>query len=150
MHLVQIKVNMLQLLSADVAIWDVESRKLTHSYLPHDKPVIMAAFSRDGEYLYAGSTDGKIHKWNIASNNRLPILLTHDKRLLDVVVDLKGGLVATSAEDGLIKLWDPKSLSLVRTTVVESDPINGGNVWSMLLNNDSSYYKLHEKIHGDL
>ena len=91
--------------NGELAVWSTATGTLTHDFIKHDSPVIMTAFTSDGKSVFAGLTNGQVHKWNLMENAHLPIILSHTGKMLGIKVDPAGQLVVTSAEDGKIKIW---------------------------------------------
>jgi len=48
-----------------IKFWDVDSGKLVHTIVDHEKPVLTLAINGDGTQLASGSGDNTVRLWQI-------------------------------------------------------------------------------------
>jgi WD40 repeat protein len=74
--------------------------------LKHRSPVHAARFTPDGDALVAGSLDGRVRIWNVATGTLRRAFRAHATEVLALDVAPDGRSVATSGGDGEIIIWD--------------------------------------------
>lgn len=91
----------------DVALWDLNQRKITRSFTTGGVRINYGAFSPDGSLLVGGSFDARVFVWDVKSGRTEAILEGHTDNLrADVVFSPDGTLMATGSVDRTIRLWD--------------------------------------------
>lgn len=93
-------------------LWDVAKGQLVRTYTGHRKPIYSVALSPDGTRLYSAGEDDRLKLWDALTG----------KVIQDVKIDLRemtlsddGSLVAAVCDDKEARLYDGKTLALVRT-----------------------------------
>jgi len=88
----------------------------------------------DGRYLYAGSSDGRLHRYEPASAS-LQSLVAHSQGLTSIV--LRDNQLVTASDDKTIALWDSDRLELIGRSKAHLYLVNflfwdqgGGQLWS--------------------
>jgi WD40 repeat protein len=88
-------------------LWDVDTGKLTHSFLGHTGPVNSVAFSPDGRILVSASSDNTLILWHIESKQKIHTLIGHKGPVNDAVFSSNGKFIASASDDKTLQLWDP-------------------------------------------
>lgn len=110
--------------------------------------------SPDGAWLAAGSADGTIHLWEVASGRRLAVLEGHTDDVRSVAFSPLGGQLASASEDGTIRLWsipdgqllEEMSSLLERIYLVRYTP----DGMQLALAGNRCFIELRESRHGVL
>src|SRR5690606_18327352 len=66
------------------------------------------ALSRDGEHLFLGSGDGRIHQWEVSTGRYLGEVGRHESAVLKLAVTA-GGTLASASIGGEGALWDVRA-----------------------------------------
>jgi hypothetical protein len=67
----------------------------------------VARFSPDGRVLAAGTFEGTVRRWTVATGKELPPMKVHDDAVLALAFTADGRTLATaSREDAAMRLWD--------------------------------------------
>ena len=74
--------------------------------LPVGTETYAVAFSRDGEYLVTGSTNGTVQVWDTRTGRQRGKLGTHTRPVRGLVFSRDGRRLASASGDGVVKLWD--------------------------------------------
>jgi WD40 repeat protein len=96
-----------------LCIWDAATGKRLHTLLPrrlddydYRSKASVAALSRDGRLLAAGSENGVVRLFDAAKGELLRELLGHEGELSDIQFHADGRTLLTAATDGSVRLWD--------------------------------------------
>lgn len=82
--------------------------------LAHDAPIFSVAFSPNGGLLAAGSADGSLTMWGLASGESLFVARSHDSRLLAIDFTSGGEQCVTGGRDGRVVHSNVKTGAEVR------------------------------------
>ncbi|KAL3300729.1 WD repeat domain-containing protein [Colletotrichum asianum] len=83
--------------------------KLFHN-LKHDSSVLCLAVSAEQERIYAGTQDGEIVVWSLATFHQERIVQAHKRSVLSLYLTPDGSMLFSSAGDPLINVWCPKTM----------------------------------------
>jgi eukaryotic-like serine/threonine-protein kinase len=88
-----------------VKVWDARTGDVGFE-LPFGTETYAVAFSRDGEYLVTGSTNGTVQVWDTRAGRQRGKLGTHTRPVRGLVFSRDGRRLASASGDGVVKLWD--------------------------------------------
>jgi YD repeat-containing protein len=114
-----------------VTVWDVSGRRPRPLRIPGSRFgswVNTVAFSRDGAYLAAGSSDRDLRVWDVATWTRV-LDLPHPAQVSKALFMPESSLLVSTAEDGVMRAWD-----LDR----QRNPQVAGEVWSLVYSDDGA------------
>ena len=83
--------------------------------LKHAKPVLVVAYSPDGNYLASGSRDGSIRIWEVSSGKAIQTLTGHTYFVLSVAYSPDGQYIASCSKDSTLRVWDATTGKLLHT-----------------------------------
>jgi len=90
-----------------VILWDVATRRLTHSFLGPTNSVTSLVWSPDGKTLASGSEDKTIIVWDMTTYQPIGTPLTgHTGDINSVAFSPDGKTLASGSDDGTIIVWD--------------------------------------------
>ena len=88
-------------------IWDLDNMSNGPLELVgHTDVVLTAVFSQDGKYVYTGSYDNTVRKWDAKTGELLLVMTGHTGRVLDVDVSPDGTLIASASADTTVRIWN--------------------------------------------
>jgi WD40 repeat protein len=85
-------------------LWDLDTGDV-RSIEGADKFLDGVVFTRDGKHIVAGSNDGALFTWEIASGKLLGRTHEHGNPIRAVALSLDGKRLATSSTDGTAVVW---------------------------------------------
>jgi WD40 repeat protein/predicted Ser/Thr protein kinase len=88
-------------LSYEVVLWDVATRKRRATCAGHTDPVVTLAFSPDGKVLASGSLDQTVKVWDVAEGKEQRTIQGHNKGVWAVAYSPDGTKLATAGGDTL-------------------------------------------------
>lgn len=83
--------------------------ELLHN-LKHDSSVLCLAVSAENECIYAGTQDGEIVVWSLATFHQERIVQAHKRSVLSLFLTPDGSKLLSSAGDPIINVWCPKTM----------------------------------------
>lgn len=86
-------------------------------------PVLCIALHPNGTLLAAGSDDGSISLWDIASGESIDTLYAHVSDVLSVAFSPDGHLLVSGSDDKTVCLWDVPTRTLLSQSDEYPDPI---------------------------
>jgi di- and tripeptidase len=86
------------------------SPELVHS-LKHGSTVLALAVSPAHDRIYAGTQDGEIVSWSLATFRQLDTIQAHKRSVLSLSLSPCTSLLFSSAGDPIINVWCPKTLT---------------------------------------
>ncbi|KAI9145805.1 WD40-repeat-containing domain protein [Paraphysoderma sedebokerense] len=97
--------------------------------LGHSNPVNSVDVSLDGKYVYSGSTDKTVKRWDSSSGRCLSTFQGHSNFVYSVAVSPDGKYVYSGSADKTVKKWDASSGQCLGTfeghsSVVNSVPVS--------------------------
>jgi len=96
-----------------VKIWNVETRRMHHTFVGHELDIYSLDFSRDGNFIVSGSGDKKAKIWDVEKGECLFTLGNEEVGPKDGVTSVAfspdGRLVAAGSLDRIVRLWDAQT-----------------------------------------
>ncbi|PHH62300.1 hypothetical protein CDD81_7288 [Ophiocordyceps australis] len=83
--------------------------ELVHS-LRHGSTILALAVSPKHGYIYAGTQDGEIVAWSLATFHQVHKVQAHKRSLLSLFLSPDASLLFSSAGDPLVNAWCPRTL----------------------------------------
>ncbi|KAK1995232.1 WD repeat domain-containing protein [Colletotrichum falcatum] len=84
--------------------------ELVHN-LKHDSSVLALAVSAENERIYAGTQDGEIVVWSLATFHQERIVQAHKRSVLSLFLTPDASMLLSSAGDPIINVWCPKTMT---------------------------------------
>lgn len=91
-----------------VYIWDVTTRKKQTIFEEDDVHFNSSAFSPDGKYIVASSSDNCVRVWDAETGERLDGLYGHDDDVNSAFFSPDGELIVSASDDMTIRIWGKK------------------------------------------
>ena len=107
-------------------MWSVRTGALVATPFAEVDGVKGLVWSADGEALYAGGDDGRVHKWEFeADATTSSSTVGHDDRVIDAAASLNGSVLVTLGRDQDVRVWDmTKDRPTVTTLVDAGEPLH--------------------------
>jgi hypothetical protein len=105
--------------AGEIRLWEVSTGRLVNVLLSGRFWVLGLAFSPDGRFLAAGSSDYAVYLWDVSTGNLLQTLGGHRAPVWAVAFSPDGQLLASASTDGTVRLWEPTG-KLVRVLNAQS------------------------------
>ena len=83
--------------------------ELLHS-LKHESSILALAVSPNHDFIYAGTQDGEIVVWSLATFHQVHKVQAHKRSVLALFLSPDSTLLFSSAGDAIINVWCPKTL----------------------------------------
>ena len=87
-------------------VWDVRSRELVRSITGFERVPTCLAFSADGTTLAAGTQDGQVWVWAVATGKPLQLIELGTRGVRSVAFARDGKRLVTVANGAPVALWD--------------------------------------------
>jgi len=98
-----------------IRLWDLQQRKLVHTFAGHTSVITSLAFSPDGQQLASASWDKTIKLWDVRTGQLLRTLEGHTSSVTALAFSPDGKTLASGSanylvdSDHSIRLWDRES-----------------------------------------
>jgi WD40 repeat protein len=90
----------------------------------NSKGITSVAFSRDGRFVLAGSTDQKALMWDMASADQVRAFTGHTDEVTSLAFSMDGHFLLTGSSDKSARLWDTGTGEEIRSFLGHTKPIN--------------------------
>ena len=93
---------------ASIIVFDLQTKKVTHTLLGHEGSIRSLAFSPDGLRLVSGSVDGSVRIWDLG-DSKFPELVRfdgHAGEVTAVAFNSNATQVISGAANKTLKLWN--------------------------------------------
>ena len=90
-------------------LWDVDTKKLIHTYKNHSSEVLQAIYSNNEKYILTGTEEGNINLFDMESGYLIKSFLTHTDSISHLEFSKDNGKILSSSMDGTVKLHNSES-----------------------------------------
>ncbi|KAF7723217.1 WD repeat-containing protein 61 [Apophysomyces ossiformis] len=142
-------------IDSTIKIWDLENNgALIRTVTASAAQAWTARFSPDGQYLAAGSHDGSICLYDVASGEKAQSLPTKDKFLMCTAYSPDGKYLAGGAEDGSIYVFDIETNQLAHTLTAHAMAVRtlsfAADSRTLISGCDDKYVHVYDVSHGQI
>ena len=116
-----------------IRIWDLESRRLTSTFVGHEADVLCVAFSSDGKRIVSGSNDHKAKVWNSIGEVQLTCQ-GHFGAIRSVQFSKDHREIYTVSNDRQIHVWN----SRIRPSTIQRR-VHGDCIWDADVSIDNKW-----------
>ncbi|RPA78251.1 WD40 repeat-like protein [Ascobolus immersus RN42] len=95
-----------------IRVWDIQERRITHTFSGHDQDIYSLDFARDGRRIASGSGDRTVRVWDIESGSVL-LTLSIEDGVTTVAMSPDGRYVAAGSLDKSVRVWDTNTGNLI-------------------------------------
>jgi len=96
-----------------VKVWDIENKRLCHTFVGHELDIYSLDYSKDGNLIVSGSGDKKAKIWDLEKGECLFTLGNDEVGPKDGVTSVAfspdGRLVAAGSLDRIVRVWDAQT-----------------------------------------
>lgn len=93
-----------------VKVWDIEHKRIAHTFVGHDLDIYSLDFTYDGKFIVSGSGDKKAKVWDVEKGKCVFTLGNEDfgpkDGVTSVAISPDGRLIAAGSLDRVVRLWD--------------------------------------------
>lgn len=98
-----------------IRIFDLKDIQLKYEIPAHDNSVFTVKYSPDSKYLYSGSRDARLKKWNVYDGYSLDnTVIAHMYAINHLTFSPSEDHFVTCSMDKTIKLWNPDEMKLLK------------------------------------
>lgn len=105
-----------------VRLWDLKSTSVVRTHQGADT-LNAVAFSRDGQHVMAGASDGGLRVWRVEDGTQILAIGGHDFAVTGMDQGPDGEVVATSSVDETVQLWDIATGQALTTLYGHEGPV---------------------------
>ncbi len=110
----------------DMMMWDLDSGKLTRSFVGHTNTIIALDVSPDGRQALTASADKSVRLWDLSSGEQVGIFNGHDDWVFDIRFSPDGRFALSGSVDKTARLWDLQPGNVIRDFErVHKTPVSG-------------------------
>eukprot|EP01102_Stenamoeba_stenopodia_P010088 TRINITY_DN29_c0_g1_i1.p1 TRINITY_DN29_c0_g1~~TRINITY_DN29_c0_g1_i1.p1 ORF type:complete len:567 (-),score=86.92 TRINITY_DN29_c0_g1_i1:164-1864(-) len=96
-----------------VKVWDIERKRLSHTFTGHEMDIYSLDFTSDGQFIVSGSGDKKAKVWDVEKGKCIFTLgndeLGPKDGVTSVAISPDGRLIAAGSLDRVVRLWDAQT-----------------------------------------
>ncbi len=107
---------------------DVETGAIAELGSAHDHPILDLAYSSNGKFFVAASSDQTVSIWNAQTREKRISLSGKSGAVTGICISPDNLTIGSVATDGTIRLWDPQTGQLIRILGRSSRPLLGINI----------------------
>ena len=108
-----------------ILLWNMEKFTLMRVLEGHQDWVNSVTYSPDGRYLYSGSRDGSVFKWDAASGEVILKVAAHPNAIGTVAISPDGNRLVTASQDGTARVWDAETGAPLLTLQGHTESVGG-------------------------
>lgn len=98
-----------------IRIFDLKEYHLKYEVEAHENSVFTVKYSSDSKYLYSGSRDARLKKWDVYEGYSLNnTVIAHMYAINNLTFSPDQNNFVTCSMDKTIKLWDPTEMKLLK------------------------------------
>ncbi len=113
---------------AGISLWNTETAQLIRRLDWNLSLSSCVVWSRDGQMLAAGYSDGTIRLWDVTFGKCIRTLIEHSGSVNDITLSPDGLLLASASDDKTVRLWDIET-GKVRRKLLGHDGGVHGLIW---------------------
>ena len=117
--------------SAKLIIYNLDDESIEGELIGLDRPSVI---STDGALVAAGSWDGHVSVWDLASRKRVKAFKAHTSIVLGLALSPDGKTLVTGGNENAIKVWDTETYRFKRALKGHH-----GQVWNLKFSGDGQY-----------
>jgi WD40 repeat protein len=103
--------------------FDIRTKECVSIMRGHKSGITCLILSKDGKYLYSGSSDNTIIKWDLITNSPLFHLKKHTQRITCMVTDHDEKFLYSGSGDSTIIKWNLSTQSVVKIYNLHTDSL---------------------------
>ena len=116
-----------------IRVWSMDS-KLLIEIKGHDDWVNSLCWSKDGAYIFSGSSDRTIRKWHLIDGKEVFVLRGHTHAVSSICVSLDQRHLFSASYDSSVRIWDLKTNRQVGDPLLHKD-----RLLTVVLSSDGRY-----------
>ena len=118
-----------------IRVWSKDG-KLLIEIKGHDDLVNSLCWSKDGAYIFSGSGDMTIRKWQSIDGKELVVLRGHTNTVASICLSPDECHLVSASEDYSVRIWDLKP----KTNQQVGDPLlHDDELWAIAIPSDGRY-----------
>jgi WD40 repeat protein len=113
----------------------------------HDDEVMSLCWSKDGKYIFSGSVDRTIRKWQLIDGKELVVIRGHTNFITSLCLSPDGSHLISASNDYSVRIWDLETNQQVGDPLWHDDEVD-----VVAMSSDGQYFAsaisgLDAKIH---
>jgi len=112
-----------------VKLWDVENKRLAHTFKVHSGWFSSVAYSPDGRFIVSGLGNKTVKLWDVENRSLAHTFRGHSTNVTSVAFSPDGGFIVSGSAlfrggDNTVNLWDVENRRLAHTFQGHSSDVN--------------------------
>jgi WD40 repeat protein len=126
--------------NATLKVWDLTTGAEAFSIEPVEGTGVLfaLAYSKDGQRLIGGGTDGKVKVWNAKTGDMIGVIGEHKREIQMVALSPDGKHLASAGIDHVVKVWDATRLDERQENPATFQAARGGVSTTVAFSADSA------------